>query len=102
MTIEEVKYTKQFNFHGIDEWIGIKVSLNKGDDEMDALRLAKKTAVTFFNEGVAETKNMKANIDTPAKPMMDMIMLRKYQKALLDKDEETINNIKAQYNVESE
>lgn len=105
MRIDQTKYTKQFNFHGIDEWIGIRVCLNEGDDEMEALRLAKNTAVKFFNEGVseasAEINAVKSIMTTPIKPMMDMIVLRKYQKALLEKDEETINNIKAQYHVES-
>lgn len=100
MFIDQTKYTKQFNFHGIDEWIGIRVSLNEGEDEMEALRLAKTTAVKFFNEGITELNEMKAIMSTPLKPMMDMIVLRKYQKAILDKDEKTINEIKAQFHVE--
>lgn len=39
-------------------------------------------------------------IDTEVKPIMDMVILRKYEKAVKDNDEVTINNIKSQYHVE--
>jgi hypothetical protein len=35
------------------------------------------------------------------KPKMDIVMLKKYEQAILNKDVETIKNLEAQYNVES-
>jgi hypothetical protein len=34
------------------------------------------------------------------KPIMDMVILKKYEKAIKENDTLTINNIKSQYHVE--
>lgn len=39
-------------------------------------------------------------IDTEVKPIMDMVILKKYEKAIKENDALTINNIKSQYHVE--
>lgn len=39
-------------------------------------------------------------IDTEVKPIMDMVILKKYEKAIKENDLVTINNIKMQYHVE--
>lgn len=54
----------------------------------------------LLNEGEESIKPQDFYADSEPKPMMDMIVLKQYQKAILDKDEVTINNIKAQYHVE--
>lgn len=39
-------------------------------------------------------------IDTEVKPIMDMVILKKYERAIKENDLITINNIKSQYHVE--
>ncbi len=55
-----------------------------------------------LNEGEEEIIMKDFYSDEEPKPMMDMVIMKKYHKAILDKDQVTINNIKAQYHVESE
>lgn len=54
----------------------------------------------LLNEGEENLKPQDFYADIEPKPMMDMIVLKQYQKAILEKDEKTINQIKAQYHVE--
>lgn len=50
MHIKEVKYTKQFNYHGIDEWIGVTVDVQPGEDSKTALHSAKALVEEFYSE----------------------------------------------------
>jgi hypothetical protein len=49
-TISEVKYTKQFNYHGIDEWIGVTIQVQPGEDAKAALHQAKALTEEFYSE----------------------------------------------------
>jgi hypothetical protein len=49
-TISEVKYTKQFNYRGIDEWIGVTVQVQPGEDAKAALHTAKSLTEEFYSE----------------------------------------------------
>lgn len=53
-----------------------------------------------LNEGEDNANPYAGLIDNELKPEMDMIILSKYKKAVKDGDTLTINNIKAQFNVE--
>lgn len=54
-----------------------------------------------LNEGEDNPSPGEGLIDAELKPDMDMVILKKYEKAVREKDDLTINNIKAQYNVET-
>jgi hypothetical protein len=50
MRFEKVKYTKEFQYHGISEWVGAELSIDEGDDPKLALHEAKKLAYEFYSE----------------------------------------------------
>lgn len=50
MHIKEVKYTKEFQYHGVSEWIGATVEVQEGEDAKSALNTAKALVDEFYSE----------------------------------------------------
>lgn len=104
-TIDRIKISQEINFNGMPTWIGIEGTLLPGEDEKDGLRQIQKSITEYQQEeakayGKSKWTKGEFQPDPESKPMMDMIVLKQYQKAILEKDEKTINQIKAQYHVE--
>lgn len=105
MVIDRIKISQEINFMGMPTWIGIEGTLVPDEDVLESLKKVQQHITDYDNAAKKEyskSKWAKGNpyADPEAKPLMDMIVLRQYQKAILEKDEVTINNIKAQYHVE--
>lgn len=49
-----VKYTKEFAYRGVSEWIGTELSLGKNEDPKKALHEAKKLVDEFWAETLSE------------------------------------------------
>lgn len=95
MKIDRIKFSQEFYHRGLSRWLSFEGSLEGQDPKDAAMEIA-----TVANESVlAIMSNPK--LDPIVKPPMDMVILKKYNKAILDKDEKTINDIKAQYHVEN-
>lgn len=67
---------------------------------MNAVKPLGKQFGWQLNEGEDNPTPAEGLIDMEVKPIMDMVILRKYEKAIKENDTLTINNIKMQYHVE--
>mgnify|MGYP006921377160 CR=1 FL=1 len=48
MKIDRLKYTKEFQYHGISEWIGVEASVDNPETvQEDLLALRNKLVITF-------------------------------------------------------
>lgn len=48
MKITNAKYTKEFQYHGISEWIGLEANIDEADDPIESLlQLRGKLTETF-------------------------------------------------------
>lgn len=105
MTKDSIKISQEINFNGLPTWVSVGATLLPEDNVLESLKALQKDIADYHDMASKEYRQSKMNRssftpDPEAKPLMDMIVLRQYQKAILDKDQVTINNIKAQYHVE--
>jgi len=54
MHFSKVKYTKEFQYHGISEWISTEVDLEPGEDAKVALNNAKNIVHEFYAESIQQ------------------------------------------------
>lgn len=54
MQIDRIKYTKEFSYHGMSEWIGGEGSLTQADDFIESVLALKKQVVGAFNAAISE------------------------------------------------
>lgn len=52
MQIDRIKFTKEFNYHGISEWIGVEASVSLTDGLKDNILSLRKQIVDIFNTAV--------------------------------------------------
>ena len=50
MTIDRVKFTKEFSYHGMSEWLGCEASIEKNEDPIHAVLELREKMVAAFNE----------------------------------------------------
>lgn len=67
---------------------------------MNAVKPLGKQFGWQLNEGEESPSPGEGLIDTEVKPIMDMVILKKYEKAIKEGDTKIINDIKSQYHVE--
>lgn len=67
---------------------------------MNAVKILGRQFGWMLNEGEDNPSPGEGLIDMEVKPIMDMVILKKYEKAIKEGDLVTINNIKSQYHVE--
>lgn len=98
MYISKVKVSEEFlNQNGRHLWLSCDVTLLEGEDNKEAFKMAADAVVEnnklLSEMPVIESKKMKSK--------MDMVILKKYNQALLEKDEVIIKQIESNYHVES-
>jgi len=54
MRIDRLKYTKEFSYHGMSEWIGGEGSLSERDDFTQCVLSLKQQVVDAFNATISE------------------------------------------------
>ncbi len=52
MIVDRIKFTKEFNYHGISEWIGVEGSISPTDDLKESVLSLRKQIVEIFNTAV--------------------------------------------------
>ena len=50
MIIDRIKFTKEFSYHNMSEWLGCEASLDKDEDPIKAILEAREKMVQAFNE----------------------------------------------------
>ncbi len=51
-TVDRIKFTKEFNYHGMSEWIGVEASLDPGENVEEAILKAREQVVATFNKTI--------------------------------------------------
>lgn len=106
MELTKISRSKSFemvNGFGLKHWdkLSAEMTINPGEDPKEGYKVMEDLINEVHKESYSEFGELPIiQIGEKSKPMMDMIVLKQYNKAILDKDEKTINNIKAQYHVE--
>lgn len=54
MKIDRIKYTKEFQYHGMSEWIGGEGALSETDNFTDCVIELKKQVVAAFNATISD------------------------------------------------
>ena len=105
MNIDRISRSKSFemvNGFGLKHWdkLSIEMAITPGEDPKEGYKLMDDLINEVHKESYSQFDELPVIQVERTKPMMDIIVLKQYNKALLDKDEKTISNIKAQYHVE--
>ena len=54
MVIDKIKYTKEFQYHGISEWIGVEAGVEPLEDTQESLLALRRILVKTFHAALAE------------------------------------------------
>lgn len=101
MNISKVKVSEEFiNANGRHLWLGCNVELKEGDNAMEAFKDAMKL-VLEANTLASEIEPLPVIQINRQKSEMDVVILKKYNQALIDNDEVTLKQIRDNYYVES-
>jgi len=55
MRIDRIKYTKEFSYHGMSEWIGGEGSISESDNFTDCVLSLKQRVVDAFNATLSDS-----------------------------------------------
>ena len=53
MKIDRAKYTKEFQYHGISEWLGVEASIEPKEDTQECLLSLRGILVKTFNAAIS-------------------------------------------------
>lgn len=62
MKIDRVKFTREFTYHGISEWMGCEAGLDEGEDATTAILQMREKMISTFNAAIAGSINYQENI----------------------------------------
>lgn len=96
MPITSVKISKEFLSQTGNIWLGAEVTLSDTENTVDEILKANET----LNDAYLKINEMPIIQREKIKPKMDMVILKKYNKALTEKDTATINQLESSYHVE--
>lgn len=54
MTIDRIKYTKEFSYHGMSEWMGCEASITPDQDPVKEVLLLREKMIAAFNETLSQ------------------------------------------------
>jgi hypothetical protein len=98
MHINLIKVSEEFNnANGRHIWLGCDVVVNEGEDAEAAFKKAMD-GIFKANELASELPVIQVKRE---KSEMDVVILKKYNQALIDNDEVTLKQIRDNYYVES-
>jgi len=53
MKIDRIKYTREFTYHGISEWIGLEASIDEDENPTEKLLELRNKLVVTFNTAIS-------------------------------------------------
>ena len=101
--ISRSKSFEMINGFGLKHWdkLSAEMSINLGEDPKEGYKAMEDLINEVHKDSYSEWGELPViQVGERTKPMMDMIVLKQYNKAILDKDTKTIEQIKAHYHVE--
>lgn len=103
MIPEKIKYTSQFEYRNISEWISIEGILEEGESFTDALIKAKSIVLEAYQSASPEKLAsgemiIQKDIDRPIKRKADLLVKKQMANAILANDQITIDNLNKTYN----
>lgn len=103
MIPEKIKYTSQFEYRNISEWISIEGSLEEGESFTDALIKAKEIVIDAYKAASPDKLAsgemiIQKDVDMPIKKPADFMVKKQMANAVLANDQNTIDNLNQIYN----
>ena len=74
MIIDRIKFTKEFVYHGVREWIGLEASIEPDESEIGCLFELRQKTIDTFNASIKKTTT---EMQPPEPDVLPVIQERK-------------------------